>query len=126
MDDDGLLHLLNSVAPRSIVLVEDIDAAFPDGRTTLAGGSYGRAAAHQGQASAGAPHHHAMHQHHIASHDGITFSGLLNALDGVSARYSLPSIDYRVEKSGSHHPPPQCLLRSVFSSIAASERHRPF
>ncbi len=54
MTDELLRGLLNSAAPRSVLLLEDVDAAFVD-----------RAAA-GGAAS------------------GLTFSGLLNAVDGVS------------------------------------------
>jgi chaperone BCS1 len=102
MDDDGLLHLLNTVAPRSIVLVEDIDAAFPDGRT---GGG-----AHEG----GSGITQQAHPHH-QSH-GITFSGLLNALDGVSARYWL----YAREVCGMLH-----LTCPVVSAIAATHGTAP-
>lgn len=54
MSDDQLNHLLNSAPPRSIILLEDIDAAF---------------------------------QQRDAQHvNRVTFSGLLNALDGVAAQ----------------------------------------
>lgn len=55
MSDEGLRSLLNAAAPRALLLLEDIDAAFVD-RSTAAGAAAGR----------------------------LTFSGLLNAIDGVS------------------------------------------
>jgi len=54
MSDDQLNSLLNSAPPRSILLLEDIDAAFNDRSDT--------------------------------SDTRLTFSGLLNALDGVGAQ----------------------------------------
>ena len=51
IDDDGLTRLLAEAPPRSIILLEDIDAVFAD-RNQM-----------------------------IASH--LSFSGFLNALDGV-------------------------------------------
>jgi len=54
LTDDSLNALLNTAPPRSILLLEDVDAAF----TIREGGS----------------------------HSHITFSGLLNALDGVAAQ----------------------------------------
>eukprot|EP01116_Phalansterium_solitarium_P011399 TRINITY_DN27061_c0_g1_i1.p1 TRINITY_DN27061_c0_g1~~TRINITY_DN27061_c0_g1_i1.p1 ORF type:complete len:435 (-),score=10.49 TRINITY_DN27061_c0_g1_i1:4-1308(-) len=56
MSDDQLNSLLNSAPPRSILLLEDIDAAF-----------VGRA-------------------NREDVHSRVTFSGLLNALDGVAAQ----------------------------------------
>lgn len=58
MTDDRLAHLLNNIPPRSIMLLEDIDAAFPD-------------RSNEPQTS--------------AQPSMLTFSGLLNALDGVAA-----------------------------------------
>ena len=59
MTDDRLAHLLNNVPPRSLILLEDIDAAFVD---------RSKAASTQGY-----------------QQGMLTFSGLLNALDGVAA-----------------------------------------
>ena len=57
LTDDRLAHGLSNLPPRSIALLEDIDAAFT-----------------QREAS-----------DHSQSRSYVTFSGLLNALDGVSA-----------------------------------------
>ncbi|KAJ3315974.1 hypothetical protein HDV04_000182 [Boothiomyces sp. JEL0838] len=59
MTDDRFAHLLNNIPPRSIILLEDIDAAFSD-RTAAETIKQG----HQGM---------------------LTLSGLLNGLDGVVA-----------------------------------------
>ncbi|KAI8929781.1 BCS1 N terminal-domain-containing protein [Entophlyctis helioformis] len=75
MTDDRLAHLLNNIPMRSIILLEDIDAAFPDRDVTPEDGLAGAGAA----AALAATH----------ARQGITsmltFSGLLNALDGVAA-----------------------------------------
>ncbi|OLY83400.1 Mitochondrial chaperone BCS1 [Smittium mucronatum] len=57
--DDRLNHLLTIAPERSITLLEDIDAAFPVNRQSEEPGQFSRSQ--------------------------ITFSGLLNALDGVSS-----------------------------------------
>jgi hypothetical protein len=76
MDDDALLSLLASTAPRSILLIEDIDAAGAPGAP--------RAAPPRppplGLLAAGAG----------AGGGGLTLPGLLNALDGVAAQESTP------------------------------------
>eukprot|EP00842_Homolaphlyctis_polyrhiza_P004415 jgi/Hompol1/4975/HPOL_002312-RA len=70
MTDDRLAHLMNTIPPRSIILLEDIDAAFPN----------------RSQSSADALSDSTIG---IAKPSGfqtmLTFSGLLNALDGVAA-----------------------------------------
>lgn len=58
MDDDGLNVLLNNAPLRSIILLEDIDAIFVD-RTSM------------------------QQQQSMRT---VTFSGLLNALDGVRSQ----------------------------------------
>ncbi|KAH8801758.1 mitochondrial chaperone BCS1 [Xylogone sp. PMI_703] len=58
MTDDKLAHLLTKVPPRTILLLEDADAAFVN-RRVVDGDGYSGAT--------------------------VTFSGLLNALDGVAA-----------------------------------------
>jgi chaperone BCS1 len=58
MTDDKLNHLLTKVPPRTFVLLEDADAAFINRRTVDADGYSGPT---------------------------VTFSGLLNALDGVAS-----------------------------------------
>ncbi|TPX37985.1 hypothetical protein SmJEL517_g00404 [Synchytrium microbalum] len=63
MTDDRLNHLLSHAPPRSIILLEDVDAAFPS-RTATAMSELDRK---QGFTSM------------------LTFSGLLNALDGVTS-----------------------------------------
>ncbi|CCD23814.1 bifunctional AAA family ATPase chaperone/translocase BCS1 NDAI_0C01530 [Naumovozyma dairenensis CBS 421] len=57
LTDDRLNHLMNNMPERSILLLEDIDAAFDKRSQTIEGG----------------------YQSHV------TFSGLLNALDGVTS-----------------------------------------
>ncbi len=61
--DDALNHLLNTAPQRSIILLEDIDAAVHSdptaSTTTTTGGAYRT--------------------------NNVTFSGLLNALDGIAA-----------------------------------------
>lgn len=59
LDDDAVNNVLNSAPPRSIILLEDIDALFV-GRDSVTGGS-GRG-------------------------KKVSFSGLLNALDGVRSQ----------------------------------------
>ncbi|WFD25878.1 Complex III assembly protein translocase and chaperone [Malassezia nana] len=61
MTDDKLTHLLSNAPERSILLLEDIDAAFL-GRNT-----------------------HAPERHADGYQPNVTFSGLLNALDGVAS-----------------------------------------
>ncbi|CCG80927.1 Mitochondrial chaperone BCS1 [Taphrina deformans PYCC 5710] len=58
LTDDRLNHLLSNIPDRSIMLLEDIDAAF-SGRSQSSEGGYSRS--------------------------NVTFSGLLNALDGVAS-----------------------------------------
>lgn len=61
MTDDKLTHLLSNAPERSIMLLEDVDAAF-----------LGR-------------HTHAPERHADGYQPNVTFSGLLNALDGVAS-----------------------------------------
>jgi hypothetical protein len=69
LSDLGLLKLVSDAPPRSILLLEDVDAAFHEAlgaaRPALAAGGTQRDGAHMGQ---------------------LTFSGLLNALDGVAGQ----------------------------------------
>ncbi|KAF1974809.1 26S protease regulatory subunit 8 [Bimuria novae-zelandiae CBS 107.79] len=58
LTDDRLSHLLGKVPPRTIVLLEDVDVAFANRRKAEADGYSGAT---------------------------VTFSGLLNALDGVAS-----------------------------------------
>lgn len=71
LTDDRLNHLMNHVPERSILLLEDIDAAFNERKQT---------GEDQGYLS------------------GVTFSGLLNALDGVA------SADERMIFMTTNHP----------------------
>jgi mitochondrial chaperone BCS1 len=66
MTDDRLAHLLNNIPPRSLLLLEDIDAAFPDRKMDKQAGGYTECLLSGYRSS-------------------LTFSGLLNALDGVAA-----------------------------------------
>ncbi|KAI4145118.1 MAG: hypothetical protein LQ340_006405 [Diploschistes diacapsis] len=59
LTDDRLQHLLSVIPQRTIVLLEDADAAFANRRTQTDADGYGGA--------------------------NVTFSGLLNALDGVAS-----------------------------------------
>ena len=59
LTDDRLMHLLINVPPRTIVVLEDVDAAFSNRRTQTDEDGYRGA--------------------------NVTFSGLLNALDGVAS-----------------------------------------
>jgi len=69
LSDLGLLKLVTDAQPRSILLVEDVDAAFHEvlGKpgAPASGGNAQRDGAHMGQ---------------------LTFSGVLNALDGVAGQ----------------------------------------
>ncbi|OMH81288.1 Mitochondrial chaperone BCS1 [Zancudomyces culisetae] len=78
--DDRLNHLLTVAPERSIILLEDIDAAFPKAPSaSAAGGAEGHVLMQrdqqQQQQQGGLYQIHSM----------ITLSGLLNALDGVSS-----------------------------------------
>lgn len=64
LTDDRLALALSNIPPHSIVLLEDIDAAFPINRSSDDGRN-AQATQHQSD---------------------VTFSGLLNVLDGVAAR----------------------------------------
>lgn len=67
LTDDRLMHLLTTAPDSCIVLLEDIDAAFQslDQVAELAADP--------------------MHKIKWAGHTGVTYSGLLNALDGVAS-----------------------------------------
>ncbi|GMM51281.1 bifunctional AAA family ATPase chaperone/translocase [Starmerella bacillaris] len=69
LTDDRLNHLLNNVPPRSFLLLEDVDSAFNEARKKNA--EFG---------------------------SGVTFSGLLNSLDGVT------SAEERIVFMTTNHP----------------------
>ena len=73
LTDDRLNHLMNNMPERSILLLEDIDAAF-NNRKTLS----------QNQELNSTPSR-SQFQVHSNYNTSITFSGLLNALDGVTS-----------------------------------------
>lgn len=68
MTDDKLAFMLATAPPRSIILLEDIDAAFTNGTTSTVSGI----------AREASKSHNSMGVY-------VTFSGLLNALDGVAS-----------------------------------------
>lgn len=70
LTDDRLNHLMNNIPARSLLLLEDVDAAFND-RKQVENEGY---------------------------QSGVTFSGLLNALDGVA------SADERIIFMTTNHP----------------------
>lgn len=74
LTDDRLALALSSVPPHSIVLLEDIDAAFPINRSSE---DIGRNNSTQHQSD-------------------VTFSGLLNVLDGVAARLVIYYLALRI------------------------------
>jgi chaperone BCS1 len=68
LTDESLIELMSQTPPRCILLLEDIDAAFVS-RTMTQDGSAAASAVSGGTPST-----------------GVTFSGLLNAIDGVAAQ----------------------------------------
>lgn len=74
MTDDRLNHLLSHAPPRSIILLEDVDAAFP---SRVANG------ADSNSSSSGSSNSNSNKSQQY--HSMLTFSGLLNALDGVTS-----------------------------------------
>jgi len=78
MDDDELMNVINSLPPRSIALMEDIDAAFTRGisRDMPDAPEAGTSAVSPAPAAPGQP----------PPSQGITLAGLLAAIDGVAAQ----------------------------------------
>lgn len=76
LDDSGLVDMINSIPPRSIILMEDIDAAFTHSanREQPTGDDANAAGPNAGPSSL------------AMSASSITLSGLLNAIDGVQAQ----------------------------------------
>lgn len=70
LTDDRLNHLMNNVPARSLLLLEDVDSAFSERKQSSEQGYF----------------------------SGVTFSGLLNALDGVA------SADERIIFMTTNHP----------------------
>ncbi|KAF8316584.1 P-loop containing nucleoside triphosphate hydrolase protein [Clavulina sp. PMI_390] len=81
LDDSGLVDMINGVPRKSIILMEDIDAAFTHSATreTPSNPAEGANPSSAGEAAAVA----AMP---AMSASSITLSGLLNAIDGVQAQ----------------------------------------
>mmetsp|Transcript_34256 Transcript_34256/g.53444 ORF Transcript_34256/g.53444 Transcript_34256/m.53444 type:complete len:328 (+) Transcript_34256:393-1376(+) len=74
LDDDSLHSLFSSTAPRSIILIEDIDATTPVVRR---------------DEFQGAPQDKQFHSSHaVPPLPGVTLAGLLNAIDGIAAQES--------------------------------------
>lgn len=101
LTDDRLNHLMNNVPARSLLLLEDIDSAFTSRKQTT----------EQGYMS------------------GVTFSGLLNALDGVA------SADERIIFMTTNHPerldpalirPGRVDFQSLLDNATPSQIHRMF
>ncbi|CAO1627041.1 unnamed protein product [Jaminaea pallidilutea] len=80
LTDDKLNHLLSMAPERSVLLLEDIDAAFPS-RTPSSVDNEG--GADQGGSSSSAATSRTPSQREYQT--SVTFSGLLNALDGVAS-----------------------------------------
>ncbi len=79
LDDDALCALLNTTAPRAAVLLEDVDAAFaPLSAAAASAVPAAPAAAPAVLSGLEVPR----------TRRGVTFSGLLNALDGMGAAES--------------------------------------
>lgn len=97
------MHLLGAVAPRSIVLIEDIDAAFPQSRAIP-------------DAAAGP-----ADQWQFPSTSGVTLSGLLNAIDGEETRCVSLCLDARVVDERRGYPRTHAVL--VMISRRDSEVH---
>lgn len=74
LTDDRLNHLMNNMPERSILLLEDIDAAF-NSRKTMS----------QDHGQDGTPNNLSQFQMQSNYNTSVTFSGLLNALDGVTS-----------------------------------------
>jgi len=72
MNDNDLNKLMSSAPTNSIILIEDVDAAFSKHRAKIEKNSSENAAPTVGDS--------------ISTSNGVTFSGLLNALDGVAAQ----------------------------------------
>ncbi|BFZ54247.1 Complex III assembly protein translocase and chaperone [Savitreella phatthalungensis] len=73
LTDDRLNHLLQNVPQNAVVLLEDIDAAFGGRRPEEFEGTAGASGARQ------------QSQERGFAGSNVTFSGLLNALDGVAS-----------------------------------------
>ncbi len=84
LDDQRLALAFRSASRTHLVLLEDVDSLFPrraagDGSSILAGEAATGAAAADGDEAVGGRHHRRRRK------SAITLSGVLNALDGVSA-----------------------------------------
>ncbi|CEM16860.1 unnamed protein product [Vitrella brassicaformis CCMP3155] len=81
LTDDRLQHLLATVPPRALVLLEDIDGAITPQPGDLDEGEEGDTKKRE----KGGHHSHAAALAHQFGTRRVSFSGLLNALDGVAA-----------------------------------------
>ncbi|PHJ15792.1 bcs1 family isoform 9 [Cystoisospora suis] len=102
MTDDRLQYLLATVPPRSILLLEDIDCAIPKSEIDSSILASGAAA---GGGSRG--DEDLLRRSNPYGMRGVTFSGLLNALDGVVAT------EERLSFMTTNHPErlPESLIR---------------
>lgn len=101
LTDDRLNHLMNNVPARSLLLLEDVDSAFSNRKQS----------SDQGYVS------------------GVTFSGLLNALDGVA------SADERIIFMTTNHPerldpalirPGRVDFQALLDNATPAQIHRMF
>ena len=85
--DDSLLSLFNSSDPRALLLLEDIDAAFAGGegisQRTMAHATTGR---RRRRRRSGDDDGDSGEEDEGPGPSSLTFSGLLNAIDGVVAQ----------------------------------------
>ncbi|KAI0664270.1 P-loop containing nucleoside triphosphate hydrolase protein [Cubamyces menziesii] len=89
LDDNGLKSLIGHLPEACIVLIEDIDAAFHRGMKRNISDPEQQArllAAQEGQQDGGAPPPGDGEKARDMFANGVTLSGLLNALDGIAAQ----------------------------------------
>jgi chaperone BCS1 len=86
LDDSSLNALISSLPRQCIAIMEDIDAAFTHGLTRDATGTELEDSRHRDRQRRGRPGSEDDANDYQAKDSRITLSGLLNALDGVSAQ----------------------------------------
>ena len=84
MADDKLALLLSQAPSRSIILMEDVDSAF-NKRVQVSEDGYVVRPLHAVAASQYRPRKYLLAHVHVRYQSSITFSGFLNALDGVTS-----------------------------------------